>query len=179
MPKRSDTYLLSRFRLNTDLHITPYFRLYVEGRAALSGPRPPGGNSTASTIRPLFNGFADVVIPFSKSGRTLRGGRQELLFGSQRLVGPGDFTQVPHTFDGAQAIVRIAGWTVTPFWTQAVIVDKYKIDTSSPDHQLYRYLHQRAGAPPAHESRSLLSRCGHPERRPSTCTSRTGKAAYS
>ena len=65
------------------------------------------------------------MIPFSKEANvTLRGGRQELLFGSQRLVGPGDFTQVPHTFDGAQAIGQIGGWTVTPFWTQAVIVEQ-------------------------------------------------------
>jgi hypothetical protein len=139
-PKRSDLYLLSRFRLNTDLHITPYFRLYFEGKSALSTDRDlQGRNSTGFYDQAdLFNGFADVVIPFSKdAGVTLRGGRQELLFGSQRLVGPGDFTQVPHTFDGAQAIVRIADWTVIPFWSQAVIVDKYKFDKSSPDRQLY------------------------------------------
>ena len=35
-PERSDTYLLSRIRLNADLHVTPYFRAYVEGRSALS-----------------------------------------------------------------------------------------------------------------------------------------------
>jgi len=122
-PKRSDTYLLSRFRLNTDLHVTPYFRLYFEGKSSLSTDRDlQGRNSTAFYDQAdLFNGFADVVIPFSKdAGVTLRGGRQELLFGSQRLVGPGDFTQVPHTFDGAQAIVRIADWTVIPFWSQVV-----------------------------------------------------------
>ena len=80
------------------------------------------------------------MIPFSKdAGTTLRGGRQELLFGSQRLVGPGDFTQVPHTFDGAQAIFRIADWTMIPFWTQAVFVDKYKFNKSSPDHQFYGF----------------------------------------
>jgi len=99
-PKRSDTYLLSRFRLNTDLHITPYFRLYFEGKSSLSTDRDlQGRNSTAFYDQAdLFNGFAEVVIPFKKdAGVTLRGGRQELLFGSQRLVGPGDFTQVPHT----------------------------------------------------------------------------------
>ena len=139
-PKRSDLYLLSRFRLNTDLHITPYFRLYFEGKSSLSTDRDlQGRNSTGFYDQAdLFNGFADVVIPFSKdTGVTLRGGRQELLFGSQRLVGPGDFTQVPHTFDGAQAIFRIADWTVIPFWTQAAIVDKYKFDKSSPDRQFY------------------------------------------
>jgi hypothetical protein len=141
-PKRSDTYLLSRFRLNTDLHISPYFRLYFEGKSSLSTDRElQGRNSTGFYDEiDLFNGFAEGVIPFNKdAGVTLRGGRQELLYGSQRLVGPGDFTQVPHNFDGAQAIFRIAGWTMTPFWTQAVIVDKYQFDKSSPDHQFFGF----------------------------------------
>ena len=34
-PKQSDAYLLSRLRLSADLHATPYFRLYVEGKSAL------------------------------------------------------------------------------------------------------------------------------------------------
>src|SRR5258705_2195872 len=125
-PKRSDTYLLSRFRLNTDLHISPYFRLYFEGKSSLSTDRQlQGRNSTGFYDEiDLFNGFADVVIPFNKdAGVTLRGGRQELLYGSQRLVRPGDYTHVAPNFDGAQAIGRIAGWTMIPFWTQAVIVD--------------------------------------------------------
>ena len=33
-PKRSDAYLVSRIRLNTDLHVTPYFRLFFEDGAA-------------------------------------------------------------------------------------------------------------------------------------------------
>ena len=46
-PKRSDLYLLSRFRLNADLHVTPYFRLYAEGRSALATDRDlQGRNST-------------------------------------------------------------------------------------------------------------------------------------
>jgi hypothetical protein len=69
---------------------------------------------------------------------TLRGGRQELIFGSQRLVGPGDFTQVPHTFDGAAAFVRIGDWTIIPFWSMAVpIINKYSFNDSSLDQQLF------------------------------------------
>jgi hypothetical protein len=91
-PKRSDTFLSSRIRLNTDLHITPYFRLYAEGRSSLSVDRQlTGGNTTAYYDQAdLMNGFGDIVIPFTKESKvTLRGGRQELIFGSQRLVGPG------------------------------------------------------------------------------------------
>src|SRR5258706_5546583 len=140
VPKRSDTYLLSRFRLNADLHITPYFRVYAEGRSALATGRDlQGRNSTGFYDQAdLLNGFADIVIPFGKeTSVTLRGGRQELIFGSQRLVGPGDFTEDPRTFEGGAAIARIAGWTITPFWAQSVVIDKYRFNKSTSDLQLF------------------------------------------
>src|SRR4029077_859422 len=140
-PEESNAYLLTRLRWSADLHVTPYFRMYVEGKSALVpvNRKLQGDNSTAFYDQnSLFNGFADIMIPFGEQANaTLRGGRQELLFGSQRLVGPGDYTEVPHTFDGVQTIVRIGDWTVTPFWTQAVIVGKYNINTSTTDHLLW------------------------------------------
>jgi len=116
-PKQSDAYLLSRFRLTADLHVTPYFRMFAEGKSSFALDRELQGGRTTAFVDEfdLLNGFADIVIPFGEqASATLRGGRQELIFGSQRLVGPGDFTQVPRTFDGGEAIVRIADWTITP-----------------------------------------------------------------
>src|SRR5207245_2749986 len=85
-----------------------------------------------------MNGFADVMIPLGQQASvTLRGGRQELIFGSQRLVGPGDFTQVPRAFEGGAAIGQIAGWTITPFWAQPVVVDKYRFNQSTSDQELF------------------------------------------
>src|SRR5438034_228623 len=124
-PKQSDAYLLSRFRLTADLHVTPYFRMFAEGKSSFALDRELQGGRTTAFVDEfdLLNGFADIVIPFGEqASATLRGGRQELIFGSQRLVGPGDFTQVPRTFDGGEAIVRIADWTITPVWTQVAVV---------------------------------------------------------
>jgi hypothetical protein len=88
-PKQSDVYLLSRIRWSGDLHVTPYFRLYAEGKSALVpvNRELQGGNSISFYDQAsLFNGFADIMIPFGEQANvTLRGGRQELLFGSQRL----------------------------------------------------------------------------------------------
>src|SRR5207237_4025105 len=53
------------------------------------------------------------------------------------LVGPGDFTQIARTFDGGSVIVRVADWTVTPLWTESVIVDKYKFNEPSHRHNLF------------------------------------------
>lgn len=139
-PEQSDGYLLSRFRLSADLHISPYFRIFAEGKSSLSTDRELlGGRSNAfvDTID-LQNGFADVMIPLGKQGSvTLRGGRQELLFGVERLVGPLDWGNVRRTFDGGEAIVRFRDWTMTPFWAQLVVVDKYKFNESSSDQQLF------------------------------------------
>jgi hypothetical protein len=55
------------------------------------------------------------MIPLGEQANvTLRGGRQELLFGAQRLAGVSDFTNVRRTFDGGQGITRIGDWTSAP-----------------------------------------------------------------
>ena len=140
-PEDTDAYLLSRFRLSADLHVTPYFRMFVEGKSSMALDRDLQGGRTTAYVDEvdLLNGFVDVMIPLGDlASVTLRGGRQELILGSQRLVGPGDFTQVPHTFDGGAAFVRIGDWTITPFWTMAVpIINKYSFNESTLDHQLF------------------------------------------
>ena len=139
-PKQSDGYLLSRYRLSADLHLTRYFRMFAEGRSAFALDRDLAGGRTTSYVDEvdLMNGFADVMIPLGQQASvTLRGGRQELIFGSQRLVGPGDFTQVPRAFEGGAAIGQIAGWTITPFWAQPVVVDKYRFNQSTSDQELF------------------------------------------
>ncbi len=140
-PEQSDAYLLSRFRLSADLHVTPYFRVFAEGKSAFALDRDLVGGRTTAFVDEfdLLNAFADIMIPLGEqASATLRGGRQELIFGSQRLVGPGDFTQVPRTFDGGTASLRIADWTITPFWTEAVpIVHKYRFNESTSDQKLF------------------------------------------
>jgi len=139
-PKDSDGYLLSRFRLSADLHVSQYFRMFAEGKSAFALDRELVGGRTNAYVDEfdLLNGFADIMIPFGQQASvTLRGGRQELIFGSQRLVGPGDFTQVPRTFEGGAAYAQIADWTITPFWVQSVVVSQYSFNKSTSDLQLF------------------------------------------
>ena len=139
-PKDSDGYLLSRYRLSADLHVTQYFRMFAEGKSAFALDRDLVGGRTNAFVDEfdLLNGFADIMIPFGpQASVTLRGGRQELIFGSQRLVGPGDFTQVPRTFEGGAAYGQIADWTITPFWVQSVVVSQYTFNKSTSDLQLF------------------------------------------
>ena len=139
-PDDTDAYLLSRFRLSADLHITSYVRLFAEGKASFALDRTLAGGRTNSFVDEfdLQNGFADIMIPLGeRADVTLRGGRQELLFGAQRLVGVSDFTNVRRTFDGGQGIIRIGEWTISPFWAELVVVDQYKFNESTPDNKLF------------------------------------------
>jgi len=139
-PDDTDAYLLSRFRTSVDLHITTYLRLFAEGKAAFSLDRSLAGGRTTTYVDEfdLQNGFADIMIPLGEQAQvTLRGGRQELLFGAQRLVGVSDFTNVRRTFDGGQGITRIGDWTISPFWAKLVVVDKYKFNESTSDNKLF------------------------------------------
>ena len=139
-PKQTDAYLLSRIRLSADLHVTPFVRMFVEAKSSFALDRELTGSRTNAYVDEfdLQNGFADINIPIADGASvTLRGGREELLFGAQRLVGPSDFTNVRRTFDGASGIVKLGDWTITPFWAELVIVNKYRFNESTPDNKLF------------------------------------------
>src|SRR5260370_911365 len=59
------------------------------------------------------------------------------MFGSERLGGAGDFTQEPRTFEGGMGIIRVADWTVSSFWAQPVVVDKYRFNESTSDQRFF------------------------------------------
>jgi hypothetical protein len=117
----SDDFLLHRTRLYGDVHIGDGFRVYGELIDAVSEfernqPRPIEENRTD-----ILNAFGDALIADSCSGELwARVGRQELLYGSQRVVSPLDWANTRRTFDGAKLFWRGEDWNVDGFWTQPV-----------------------------------------------------------
>ncbi len=78
------------------------------------------------------------MIPLGdQASVTLRGGRQEIIFGAQRLVGVSDFTNVRRSFDGGRGIIQVGDWTINPFWADLMIVKQYRFNTSSRAQQLF------------------------------------------
>lgn len=137
-----DTYWLNRFRLHTDLHVTEYFRAFVEGKSSLSTDRRLPGGKRAIDVDELAlqNAFADFMLPDPESGKpfvTIRPGRQELVFGKQRLVSPLDWVNTRRTWDGIAAIVDGSDWSISPFWTQFAPVKKYDFNSSRQSIQFF------------------------------------------
>jgi hypothetical protein len=146
-PARSDAYALSRIRLSADLHASRYVRVFAEAKSSLATRRELSGGGSASFVDSidLQNAFADAKIPVRGAATfTLRGGRQELLFGAQRLVGPSDWSNVRRTFQGVSGIVDAGIWSVTPFWTELVVVRTHALNEASPGNKLYGVYASRA-----------------------------------
>lgn len=129
-----DTFLLTRVRLHADLHAGEHFRLFVEGKSALSTDRSlPGGRRTLDVDElDLQQTFFDASLPIDPDTKlTLRAGRQILLFGKQRLVSPLDWSNTMRTWDGANLLLGVGDWRINGFWSQFVPVKKY--DFNEPD----------------------------------------------
>jgi hypothetical protein len=138
-PSVSDGYLLARIRLSADWHAGKHVRVFVDAKSALDTHRTLTGGDSATFVDELDlqNGFVDLMAPVGKARVTLRAGRQELLFGAQRIVGPSDYLNVRRTFQGVSTIVEAADWTVMPFWTELVVVQQHAFNEGSPGRKLY------------------------------------------
>jgi len=129
----ADGYNLLRVMLDADLHLSPYLRVFTEGISATEqgrdgGPRPSDVNNID-----LFQAFADIIVPLgTDSSFTVRGGRQVMVFGAQRLVGVSDFTNVRRSFDGVRATLATPGNKLDFFYARPVQVLPYEFDNDVP-----------------------------------------------
>lgn len=107
-PARNDALLVRTF-LSADLHIGPYMRTFLE---LVSGQAPVwNGTPPATQFDPLDvqQGFGELMFPKEAGSFMIRAGRQEMSFGSSRLVSVRESPNVRRAFDG----VRVA-WIESP-----------------------------------------------------------------
>ncbi|WP_210521398.1 alginate export family protein [Hymenobacter terricola] len=95
-------YLLQRVMLHANAHFGRHFRLFGELKSGLafgqrSTPRPSDEDKLD-----LHQAFADVAVGDDTHSLTLRLGRQEMAYGSSRLVAVSDPLNVRRTFDGGR-----------------------------------------------------------------------------
>jgi hypothetical protein len=135
-----DVFLLSRLRAHADLHLGRNVRVFAEMISALATDRDlPGGRRTSDVDElDLENGFLEVnLAPADASHLRLRAGRQELLFGQQRLVSPLDWSNTRRQFDGATLAWSGGLWSATGFWSRLVDKEKYEFNDTDEDNELY------------------------------------------
>ncbi len=118
---RRDTYDLWRWRQYVDLKVSDIFRGYVEGIDASSFGEDLPESSIDSNRWDLLNAFFDLhVADLDDQPVQFRFGRQELLYGSQRLVSPLDWSNTRRNFEGFKLFSKGEVWDVDLWATRPV-----------------------------------------------------------
>jgi alginate export protein len=136
-PQTRDGYNLARITENLDLHFGPDLRVFLQGDSAFETGRDGGPRATDRDELDLEQGFADYTIPIcSEADLTLRAGRQYLQFGAERLIGPADFLNVRHNFDGFRSNLDSQDNSLDFFLVRPVLIEPYKFDSSDDKNAL-------------------------------------------
>src|SRR5258706_1839386 len=115
-PQDGGGYLLQRYMIHADAHFGEYFRVFAQFKSGLEDGRTGGPRPTDRDDFDLHQAFFDVRVPWSDADSlTLRVGRQELAYGSSRLVSVREEPNVRRSFDGAKVIFKCAGWQLDAF----------------------------------------------------------------
>lgn len=103
-PAPDDGYLWLRVMPHADLHAGPV-RAFVQGIAGYARGVGAGKGPADETGIDLLQGFADIRLGLGDdTSLTLRGGRELMGLGSERLVGIRYGPNIPQAFDGVRVI---------------------------------------------------------------------------
>lgn len=128
-----DGFVLGRATAHADFHLGDKWRVYTELKTANSTDRDLPGGRRALDVDTFEVQQAFVDYKFGNS--QLRVGRQELLFGGQRLVSPLPWGNTLRTWQGVRYDNKYKGWNTAIFATEFVPVRQYDTNRGSDDLQ--------------------------------------------
>jgi hypothetical protein len=133
---KDNRYDLIRTRVYADLWYQDRFRVYVEYLDAQSFNQDLPPLATDIDRSDLLNAFVDIkVAELDDHPVYTRIGRQEMLYGSQRLISSPDFTNVRRTFEGAKLFWHSDKIDVDGFWVRPVLNYPGRFDSADYNRQ--------------------------------------------
>ena len=131
---RNNDFLLHRTRIYANAKVDGWFRAYVEGIDAATEFDDVSPRAVDENRFDALNLFGDLkLLDGGRGDLWFRGGRQELLYGAQRLVSPLDWSNTRRTFDGLKTFWRGTDWDIDAWWTRPVPFGQH-IANDQTDH---------------------------------------------
>ena len=132
----NDNYYLSRIRVDLTVKPVAWLRFFVQAQDARVGayntaPAP----TTLYDPMDLRQGYL-AFLHEGKWGVQLRAGRQEMAFGSERVIGPADWG-MSRTFDAVDLSISHGRAKVDLFAGSAVQIDSTRFDRHKPGEHVY------------------------------------------
>jgi Alginate export len=129
-------YLLQRYFLHADLHLGDHTRIFSQFQSSLEDGRRGGPRPTDKDELDLHQAFLDVKLDLpNEAALTLRSGRQELAYGSQRLIAVREGPNVRQSFDGFRLMYRTGEVRIDGFATRPAQTNRYVFDDRSDSNK--------------------------------------------
>jgi hypothetical protein len=135
-PDNNDYYLLNRSRFNLTLRPQSWLKVFVQAQDA----RVFWRNTTAA---PPYQDTWDLRQAYAELGDSdgsrvaLRVGRQELVYGDERLIGPATWSNTTRTFDAARLTLRQSRYKLDVFSSSVVVLTDGEVGSSTAGNNLH------------------------------------------
>lgn len=124
-----NAYFLQRYLLHVDYHPTDWLRGFAQLQSSLESGRSGGPRPTDRDTLDIHQLFADLALsPGADDRLTLRGGRQEMSYGSERLVSTREGLNNRRAFDAVRLLYKQDAVSVDAFLSSPVEVDTRMFD---------------------------------------------------
>lgn len=130
----TNTFFLQRYMLHTDWHFGKRFRAFVQLKSGLESFRGGGHRPIDEKKLDFQAAFVEVGAMEGDQWVVLQAGRQELNYGSGRLVSVREGPNVRQSFDGARLRTRFGEWRIDG-WAARPDLDKPGLIDNAPDHR--------------------------------------------
>jgi len=131
-----DNFLLQRYDVHADLHLGSRIRFFAQLRSAWEDGRQTGPRPIDEDKLNIQNLFADVsAVKNAKDSLTFRIGRQEMDYGSGRLISVREGPNLRLYFTGAKAMFAAKGLHIDAFAMMADTVNPGAFD-NKPSKEL-------------------------------------------
>ena len=135
-PAPDDSYVWLRAMPLADLHLGSHVRVFGQFITAFAEGMQGGPSPVDEDRFDVLQGFADLQFPLRTNGTvTLRGGRELLAYGSERLIGLRYGPNVLRAFDGLRAFFTADPWQIDAFYAHPVRTDVGVFDDTMEGHR--------------------------------------------
>lgn len=137
-PADDNGFLLQRYLLYADLHATPYFRVFGQLQSSLEEFRNGGPRPSDRDELDFHQVFFDARAPLGdEDSLTLRAGRQEMAYGSQRLISVRESPNNRLAFDAGRILTHFGEWEADAWIAQPVDIDPGMFDDRRIDQNTF------------------------------------------
>jgi Alginate export len=130
-----NAYLNQRYMLSFDIHYGEHLRTFLELKSGLNSFRAGGPRPIDEKKLDFQVGFLELGTGEGNNWFKVRAGRQEMEYGSGRLIDVREGPNVRLSFDGFKVMAKINSWRIDGFATRPDL-DKPGFFDNAPNHEV-------------------------------------------